>query len=122
AYPYGAGMTAIGAPFLHPDRLAAVGVRPSQLVIARTGERPRDAAHLLRLRELDPNALVIIHYLDEGRERDLGLIHRSVFFDDTAIASDAVAYRRPDGSLLPGDEALPGNAVSHPRTAGTFAK
>lgn len=122
AYPYGAGMTAIGAPFLHPDRLARVGVRPSQLVVARTGERPRDAAHLLELRRRDPAALVVIHYLDEGREQDLALIHRAVFFDDTAIASDAVPYLRPDGTAVTEDGVLPGDAVSHPRTAGTFAK
>jgi hypothetical protein len=32
AYPYGAGMTAIGVPFLHPDNLGRLGIGPSNLV------------------------------------------------------------------------------------------
>src|SRR5439155_9133690 len=46
AYPYGAGMTMIGAVFLAPERLAARGLLPTDIVYARTNERVRDAAHL----------------------------------------------------------------------------
>ena len=69
AYPYGAGMTAVGVPFLHPDNLARLGIQPSNLSIVATGERPRDAARLLQIRRETPGALVIIHYLDETRSR-----------------------------------------------------
>src|SRR5678809_511644 len=54
AYPYGAGMTMIGAVFLAPERLAARGLQPTDIVYARTNERVRDAAHLSRLRAADP--------------------------------------------------------------------
>ncbi len=122
AYPYGAGMTTIGAPFLDPDQLGVVGAQPDQLVVVRTGERPRDAARLRELRAEDPSALVVIHYLDEDDPDDVALLHRSVFFDDTAIASDAISFVDGHGHLLCGDTTLPANAVSHPRSAGTFAK
>jgi len=122
AYPYGAGMTAIGAPFLHPDRLARVGVAPSQLVVLRTGERPADAGRLLELRESDPGALVAIHYLDEDAPAERALVERAVFFDDTAIASDAIPFTLPDGSAVEGDRLVPRGALSHPRSAGAFAK
>lgn len=122
AYPYGAGMTAIGAPFLHPDRLAKVGAVPSQVVVVRTGERPADAGRLLELRAEDPGALVIIHYLDEAVPAERALVERAVFFEDTAIASDAIPFLLPDGSAVEGDRLVPAGARSHPRTAGTFAK
>ena len=56
AYPYGAGMTAIGAAFLAPHRLAERGLQPTDLVYAPTNERVRDAEHLSRLRAGDPGA------------------------------------------------------------------
>lgn len=122
AYPYGAGMTAIGAPFLAPEQLGVVGAAPDQLVVVRTGERPRDAARLRQLRTEDPSALVVIHYLDEDDPADLALLHRSVFFDDTAIASDAISFVDHGGHPVCGDTTLPDDAISHPRSAGTFAK
>ena len=49
AYPYGSGMTGIGAAFLAPERLGERGLSPSSLIYAPTGER---VASLDRLREL----------------------------------------------------------------------
>src|SRR3984885_9988661 len=60
AYPYGAGMTGIGAAFLAPDRLAARGLTPRAIVYAPTGERVASAARLRELRAADPGGLAII--------------------------------------------------------------
>jgi imidazolonepropionase-like amidohydrolase len=122
AYPYGAGMTAVGVPFLHPDGLARVGISPSNLTIVATGERPRDAERLLQIRRETPGALVVIHYLDEGVEADLSVIRRALLLEDTAVASDAIPFTTPDGLVVEGDRALPADAVSHPRTTGTFSR
>jgi cytosine/adenosine deaminase-related metal-dependent hydrolase len=122
AYPYGAGMTAVGVPFLHPDNLARLGIQPSNLCIVATGERPRDADRLLQIRRETPGALVIIHYLDEGQEPDLSLIRRALLMADTAVASDAIPFTTPAGMVVEGDRPLPGDAVSHPRTIGTFSR
>ncbi|HEX9043150.1 MAG TPA: hypothetical protein VF838_19395 [Trebonia sp.] len=58
AYPYGAGMTGIGAAFLAPDRLSERGLVPPDLTYALTGERVADAARLRELRAADPGAVV----------------------------------------------------------------
>ena len=39
AYPYGSGMTGIGAAFLAPERLGERGLVPTSLTYAPTGER-----------------------------------------------------------------------------------
>jgi imidazolonepropionase-like amidohydrolase len=122
AYPYGAGMTAVGVPFLHPDNLTRVGITPSNLSIVATGERPRDAERLMQIRRETPGALVIIHYLDEALEPDLSVIHRALLLEDTAVASDAIPFTTPAGLVVEGDRPLPGDAVSHPRTTGTFSR
>ncbi|TCO19698.1 N-acyl-D-aspartate/D-glutamate deacylase [Kribbella steppae] len=122
AYPYGAGMTAVGVPFLHPDNLARLGIQPSNLSIVATGERPKDAARLVQIRRETPGALVIIHYLDEDQEQDLSLIHRALLMADTAVASDAIPFTTPTGTVVEGDRELPPDASSHPRTTGTFSR
>ncbi len=122
AYPYGAGMTAVSVPFLHPDNLPALGIGPQDLVIVATGERPRDSARLLQIRADDPGALTIIHYLDESNTEDANLLERALLLPDTAVASDAIPFTTPTGELVEADEPLPPNAVSHPRTTGTFAR
>lgn len=122
AYPYGAGMTAVGVPFLHPDNLTRLGIGPSNLVVVSTGERPRSAARLLQIRRETPGALVIIHYLDEKRSSDLSVIRRALMLQDTAIASDAIPFTTPDGLVVEGDRPMPADAVSHPRTTGTFSR
>lgn len=121
AYPYGAGMTAIGAAFLAPERLDERRLRPSDLVYAPTNERVRDAEHLRQLRAIDPGGLCIVHLLDETKPADVAVMHAALTHADTMVASDAM----PLTGLGPGgDDAwpLPPGALTHPRTAGTFAR
>jgi cytosine/adenosine deaminase-related metal-dependent hydrolase len=121
AYPYGAGMTGIGAEFLAPERLGARGMTPQSLIFAPTGETVADAARLRELRATDPGGLVIVHMLDETKPADVELLLRSLASTDACIASDAMPLTwqgEPDQTAWP----LPPRAFTHPRSAGTFAK
>jgi cytosine/adenosine deaminase-related metal-dependent hydrolase len=121
AYPYGAGMTAIGAAFLAPDRLAERGLRPTDLVYAPKNERVRDAEHLRRLRATDPGGLCIVHALDETRAVDAALMRASLVHENTMVASDAIPLTWL-GPVADRAWPLPPSALTHPRTAGTFAR
>jgi N-acyl-D-aspartate/D-glutamate deacylase len=121
AYPYGAGMTGIGAAFLGPERLASWGLAVTDLTYAPTGERIADAARLRHLRATDPGGLVIVDFLREEVPADRDRLHRALTAPDGLIASDAMplVWRgppRPDAWPVPAD------ATTHPRTAGTFTK
>jgi N-acyl-D-aspartate/D-glutamate deacylase len=122
AYPYGSGMTAIGASFLAPERLGERGLMPSSLTYARTGERVASEARLRELRTTDPGGLAIIELLDEDDPADRAIMTRSLTFPGSVVASDAmpVTWIEPpaDARAWP----LPGTAITHPRTAGTFAR
>jgi cytosine/adenosine deaminase-related metal-dependent hydrolase len=121
AYPYGAGMTVIGAVFLAPERLAARGIRPTDIVYVPTNERVRDAEHLSRLRAADPGGRCIVHFLDETKAADTAVLRAALFHKDTIVASDAI----PLIGLGPGSDWAwppPTSARTHPRTAGTFAR
>jgi len=124
AYPYGSGMTGIGAVFLSPERLPERGLTPSSLVYAPTGERVADEARLRELRRTDPGGLVIIEQLDEADPADRRLLMRSLAFPGGIVASDAMPLTwaggggEPDPAVWP----LPGGAFTHPRSAGTFCR
>jgi N-acyl-D-aspartate/D-glutamate deacylase len=122
AYPYGSGMTGIGAAFLAPERLAERGLTPSSLTFAPTGERVASEARLRELRETDPGGLAIIQLLDEDDPADRELLMRSLTFPGAIVASDAMPLTwtgpEPDPLAWP----LPGTAITHPRTAGTFSR
>jgi N-acyl-D-aspartate/D-glutamate deacylase len=122
AYPYGAGMTGIGAAFLAPERLPERGLSPSSLTYVPTGERVASADQLRELRRADPGALVIIDMLDENIPADLQVLLRSLTFPGTIVASDAMPLTWsgpvPDPIAWP----LPATAVTHPRSAGTFSR
>src|SRR5258707_908683 len=121
AYPYGAGVTGVGAAFPAPERLAQAGLRPTDLVYAPTNERVRDAEHLRSLRAADPGGGCIIHFLDETKPADAAVIRAALVHEDTMVASDAIPLT---GISPAGDWAwpLPPGARTHPRTAGTFAR
>src|SRR5579863_8124916 len=128
AYPYGAGMTGIGAAFLAPERLSERGLVPPDLTYAPTGERVADAARLRELRAADPGGLAIIRFLNDDDPADRELLLRYILFPGAVVASDAMpltwsqaapsAGRGPDPDAWP----LPAQAFTHPRTAGTFGR
>ena len=121
AYPYGSGMTGIGAAFLAPERLGERGLEPSSLTYAPTGERVASEQRLRELRRTDPGGLVIIDLLNEDDPADQDLLLRSLTFPGSVVASDAM----PLTWTTPADKLawpLPPGAITHPRTAGTFSR
>lgn len=122
AYPYGAGSTAVGAYFLDPDRLGAMGLTPSSIVLTGSGERIGDAARLREVRATDPGAPCVFAFLDEDDAHDRTLLQRSLAYPDSIVASDAMPLVLPGGALDSREWPLPAGTATHPRTAGTFAK
>lgn len=127
AYPYGSGMTGIGAAFLAPERLGERGLEPSSLTYAPTGEQVSSEARLRELRRTDPGGLVIIKLLDEDDPADRRLLMRSLTFPGAVVASDAMPLTwtgpAPDPLLAsPCTWPLPATAITHPRSAGTFSR
>jgi dihydroorotase-like cyclic amidohydrolase len=122
AYPYGSGMTGIGAAFLAPERLGERGLSPSSLTYAPTGERVASAARLRELREADPGGLVIIDLLSEDDPADQTLLMRSLTFPGAVVASDAMPLTWTAPPADPLAWPLPATAITHPRTAGTFSR
>ena len=122
AYPYGSGMTGIGAAFLAPERLGERELTPSSLTYAPTGERLASAERLRELRKSDPGGLAIIELLNEDDPADREILMRSLTFPGGVVASDAMPLTwtgtRPDPLTWP----LPPGAFTHPRTAGTFSR
>lgn len=138
AYPYGAGMTGIGAAFLAPDRLSERGLVPPDLTYAPTGERVADAARLRELRAVDPGGLAIIRFLNDDDPADRELLLRYILFPGAVVASDAMPLTWSEAAPSAGDAMpltrgqgtgpepdawpLPARAFTHPRTAGTFGR
>jgi N-acyl-D-aspartate/D-glutamate deacylase len=122
AYPYGAGMTGIGAAFLAPDRLAARGLTPASLIYAPTGEEVSSAARLTELRAADPGGLAIIRQLDDDDPADQTVLRRYLTFPGSVIASDAMPLTWIGAVPEPAAWPLPPAAFTHPRTAGTYAR
>ncbi|WP_326523090.1 amidohydrolase family protein [Sphingomonas sp.] len=122
AYPWGAGSTSINAPFLQPKNLPLVDIKSSNIEVVATGERPATDERLAELQRQNPNARIIVHYLNEAVEVDRRLIEQAVLLDDGLIASDAVNYSIGTQDLEKATWPLPANAAGHPRTAATFTK
>jgi hypothetical protein len=117
-------MNGISAAFLAPERLHERGLTPADLRYAPTGERVASEARLRELRQADPGGLAIIRTLDEDDPADRELLGRSLDFPGGVIASDAMPLTWPGHKE--GDDPLawplPATGVTHPRTAGTFAR
>ena len=122
AYPYGSGMTGIGAAFLAPERLAERSLSPTSLVYAPTGERIASEARLRELRQRDPGGLVVIDLLREDDPADRALLMRSMTFPGAVVASDAMPLTWTAPPADPHVWPLPPTAITHPRTAGTFSR
>ncbi|MBB3678287.1 amidohydrolase family protein [Modestobacter versicolor] len=122
AYPYGAGATVIGASFLAPEVLHRMGIGPQRLTYLPTGERVADLGRLAELRASDPGAEVVVHFLDEDDPADLAVLERSFTLADTAIATDAMPLVAPGGGPAPDAWPPAPGLVTHPRSAGSYAR
>jgi N-acyl-D-glutamate deacylase len=125
AYPYGTGSTLLSASFFRDPDFARRGGRDwSALEMVDTGRRFHEHEEVLRAQAQDPGALVLWHFLDvEANQRHRDLLDMSVLFPGGAIASDAMPWTRPDGSIYEGDAwPLPEGTSSHPRSSGTFTR
>jgi N-acyl-D-aspartate/D-glutamate deacylase len=122
AYPYGAGMTGIGAAFLAPERLGERGLTPTSLTYAPTGEQVASVARLRELRTADPGGLAIIRHLNEDDPGDRSVLMRYLTFPGSVIASDAMPLTWIGPAADPDAWPLPPAAFTHPRTAGTFCR
>ncbi len=125
AYPYGTGSTLMSAAFFRDPDFARRGGRDwSALEVLDTGRRFEKHEDVLRAQAQDPGAIVLWHFLDtEANQRHREILDASVLFPGGAIASDAMVWTQPDGSIYEGDAwPLPEGLSSHPRSAGTFTR
>ncbi|WP_082109003.1 amidohydrolase family protein [Azospirillum thiophilum] len=125
AYPYGTGSTVISAAFFaDPEFPKRTGSAYGSIELIHNRHQMRDRDELLGVRQADPGALVAWHFLDlERNDGHRDLLDLSVLYPGGAIASDAMPWVEPDGSLYRGAEwPLPRRLSSHPRSAGTFSK
>ncbi len=124
AYPYGTGSTVVGAGFFgDPAWPARTGSSYDQVELVQTGRRFTGRDDLLAAQQDDPGALVLWHFLDvEVDQRHRDLLDVSVLYPGGAIASDSLPWTL-DGAAYGGDAwPLPDDAVSHPRSSGTFTR
>ena len=125
AYPYGTGSTVVSAGFFKDPALPErTGTDFGNIEMVSTHRRLRDAADLSAEAERNPAALVLWHFLDaDANPRHQELLDVSVMFPGGAIASDAMPWSQPDGSLYDGGEwPLGEDKTSHPRSSGTFTR
>ncbi len=125
AYPYGTGSTVVSAPFFSdPDFTTRTGSTYRHVGLIQEKETFADRSELLSASAANPAALVKWHFLDTERystHRDM--LDQSVLYPGGSIASDAMPWVQPDGSIYTGEEwPIPASLSSHPRSCGTFTK
>lgn len=125
AYPYGAGSTVVGAGFFaDPEFTKKSGTDYSTIELVKNHHRFSGRDDLLKASDENPSDLVVWHFLDvEANDHHRRLLDASVTYPGGSIASDAMPWIEPDGSIYDGMEwPLPDQALSHPRSAGTFTR
>ena len=120
AYPFGAGSTVIGAPFLRPENLPQVGIKSSNIYYLKNKEHIASDMRLNEIRSKDPGGHIVVHYLDEKKPDEMKFIDTAILFQDTMIASDAMPFAINGKEIKEELWPLPEQAYSHPRTAATF--
>jgi N-acyl-D-glutamate deacylase len=125
SYPYGTGSTVLAASFFSdPSFVERNGTGYDSIQRVTDGSRFRNREELLAAQAEEPSTLVLWHVLDiENNQHHRDLLDMAVLFPNGAIASDAMPWSMPDGSVYTGDAwPLPDEATSHPRSAGTFTR
>ena len=125
AYPYGTGSTVVGAGFFaDPQFTERTGSDYSAIELVRNHHRFTDRDDILRAAHEDASDLVMWHYLDiDVNAEHRRMLDASVTYPGGSIASDAMPWVRPDGTIYEGDAwPLPADVSAHPRSSGTFTK
>jgi N-acyl-D-glutamate deacylase len=124
AYPYGTGSTVMSAGFfMETDFPERTGTGYDAIQEVSTGKRFKSRDELAAARTATPGALVLWHFLDSKNPHDDELLDVSVMYPGGAIASDAVPWSNPNGTLYSGDEwPLGPDKSSHPRSSGTYTR
>jgi N-acyl-D-aspartate/D-glutamate deacylase len=125
AYPYGTGSTVLGATFFaDPQFKERTGGTYEAIEMVDTGRTFHNREELLAAQAQDPGSLVLWHFLDvEANPRHRDLLDVSILHPGGAIASDAMPWTNPDGSVYDSDAwPLPEGTSSHPRSSGTFTR
>ena len=125
AYPYGTGSTVVGATFFaDPDFVHRSGSDYGAIELVKNHHRIQGPDDLAAARAEDPSDLVLWHFLDvAANDRHRALLDMSVLYPGGSIASDAIPWVRPDGTIYEGDAwPLPDDVSSHPRASGTFTR
>jgi len=119
SYPYGAGMTVVGAESLRPETLSAYELEVTDIIYSKTGRALTSLEELAELRRVDPGGLVFERYFDE--QASPNRLARMLAPDDWAVVSDAMplVWNGPRNET---QWPLPAHATTHPRSAGTFGR
>ena len=121
-YPWGAASTVMGAPWFDPANLDHTGIGPQDMFDATRGRQVRDLEDLAAIRRETPGDIGVFHFLDETAEADLAVLDNVLAHPDVAVATDAIPYLRGGRPLQGQVWPLPGDALAHPRLAGTFCR
>lgn len=124
AYPYGTGSTVLSAGFfMESNFVERTGTGYDAIEVVSTGRRFQSRDDLASARADAPESLVLWHFLDTENPHDHKLLDISVTYPGGAIASDAVPWSNPDGSLYAGEDwPIGADKSSHPRSSGTFTR
>lgn len=122
SYPYGFASTVIGAAFLAPETLEAVGRPPSIITPLSTGEPAASYDELRRLRADSPEQLCLIRYYDDpwdGADLRQALALPGACFGSDAMPLKAIPGRgAPDLMQWPLSE----DVATHPRSTACFTR
>jgi N-acyl-D-aspartate/D-glutamate deacylase len=122
AYPYGTGMTSVNAAFLDPNVLHRRGITAHAIRDIATGRRFDSAEDLAKARQTNVGDLVFVEFLEEDDPTTRELLTRALIFPDTAIATDGFEPLWRSTPYNDHQWPLPADAVTHPRTAGTYSR
>jgi N-acyl-D-aspartate/D-glutamate deacylase len=122
AYPYGTGMTSVNAAFLDPNVLHRRGITPHAIQDIATGRRFDSAEDLANARQTNVGDLVFVEFLEEDDPTTRQLLTRALIFPDTTIATDGFEPLWRSTPYNDHQWPLPADAVTHPRTAGTYSR
>ena len=120
AYPFGAGSTVIGAPFLRPSNLPQIGIKSTNIMYLKTGERVASDEMLTEIQSTDPSGTAVIHYLDESKPDEMKYIDSAILLKNSMIASDAMPFAINGRDFKKEVWPIPEHAYSHPRSSATF--